>query len=513
MTKKVYFALPVSLALATLVNSGCLEAATQYRKVSRYNKRPLVAMKAPAAPASFIVIGEKFAQQGDWLSAEKQFEKAIAANVNDPIAHYNLGVVCAHLGKYDQAINQLNTSLLLKQDYLDSYIELGWVLNKQDKLDEAQAAIEKAIALNPESTTAKANLAAIQERKAALQAKIVKAPVIAENIGDNIRMTSCETGKPSTEELASLDKSLTDAQAQVEADGKNVPARLKLAWAYFKQGDLMKAKEETEQAIKLEPTNSIAHGNLGVILGSLGDIAGEIREEKKAIRLNGADALAYVNLGWAQARTGDWMESYRSYQRAENLDTTCLEAKVGQGLALAKRGRQNEGLALLKKVSDESPKSPLPYIAMGTIRLDRGNLDEAIKLFKQALTLEPSNMEASERLAALELGKGDWSSAAARYRELVARSAGSAECQLGLGLSLAKNGDFAGAEEAFVQAVKLAPKNASAHAGLGLAMAARGNKEEAIKEVNKALELNPKEDLAVLLLSNLNKPKAVAEVK
>ena len=111
------------------------------------------------------------------------------------------------------------------------------------------------------------------------------------------------------------------------------------------------------------------------------------------------------------------------------------------------------------------------------------------------------------------MGKGDWSSAAARYKELVSRSAGNAECQIGLGLSLAKNGDFTGAEQAFGEAVKLAPANASAHAGLGLSLAARGNKDEAVKEVNKALELNPKEELAVLLLNNLNKPKAVAGVQ
>jgi tetratricopeptide (TPR) repeat protein len=508
MAKKIYFALPVSLAFATLVNCGCLEAATQYKKVVRrsHGHRPRIAMQVPASSTSLISIGEKFAQFGDWANAEKRFEKAIAINVGDPTGHYNLGVAAAHLGNYEKAINQLNTAIMLKQDYIDAYVELAWVLNKQDKLDDAQAAAQKALSINPESSAAKTNLAAIMERKDALVAALKPEPA-----KENLRITSCSAVKPTTEEQQSLDNALNEAKAKVEADDKNVDARLKLALMYYKRGDLMKAKEETQTAIKLEPGNSIAHGNLGVILGSLGDIAGQIREEKKAITLNGADAVAYVNLGWAQARTGNWMDSYRSYKRAETLDTTCLEAKVGQGLALAKRGRQNEALALLKQLSEELPKSPLPFIAMGTIRLDRGNLDEAIKLFKQALDLEPSNMEASERLAALELKQGDWSAAAARYKELVARSAGNAECQIGLGLSLAKNGDFSGAEKAFGDAVKIAPQNASAHAGLGLSLAARGNKDEAVKEVTKALELNPKEELAVLLLNNLNKPQSVAE--
>ena len=396
MANKVYFALPVSLALATLVNCSCLEAATQYKKTVRRAHRPLVAMQVPVAPVNLIAAGEKLAQQGDWQSAEKQFEKAIAANVNDPVGHYNLGVVCAHLGNFDKAINALNTAILLKQDYSDAYIELAWILNKQDKLDEAQAATEKALAINPANAAAKGNLTAILERKSARDASTAKVVAAVENL----RMTSCSSVKPVTEDQAALDKSLSDAQSLVSADSKNVSARLKLAWTYYKRGDLMKAKEETEAAIKLEPQNSIAHGNLGVILGSLGDFAGEIRAEKKAIHLNGADALAYVNLGWAQARTGNWLESYRSYSQAETLDTACLEAKVGKAIALSKRGRQNEGLALLKQLSEESPKSPLPFIAMGTIRLDRGNLDEAIKLFKEALVLEPSNMEASERLAA-----------------------------------------------------------------------------------------------------------------
>src|SRR5262249_38413062 len=149
------------------------------------------------------------------------------------------------------------------------------------------------------------------------------------------------------------------------------------ATIYFKNGALELARQTLEAAIERNPNESVAHGNLGVILGTAGDFDGEIKEESRAIELDPNSASAYLNLGWAQARKGAWKKSLEAYKKAHTLDTTMVEAKVGQALAEARLGSASTARATLEKAKAEHPDAAWPHIGLSNVLAEQGKLTEA----------------------------------------------------------------------------------------------------------------------------------------
>ena len=62
-----------------------------------------------------------------------------------PDAHYNLGIVLAKQDKLDEAMASYQRALRLKPDYRDAHLNLGIVLANQGRLDEAVACYQEAL--------------------------------------------------------------------------------------------------------------------------------------------------------------------------------------------------------------------------------------------------------------------------------------------------------------------------------------------------------------------------------
>jgi Tfp pilus assembly protein PilF len=74
------------------------------------------------------------------------------------------------------------------------------------------------------------------------------------------------------------------------------------------------------EAIRLDPSDEDAHGNLGVALGHKGDMNGEIAEYQKALRLNPNNDTAHYNLGVVFETKGDSQGALQEYRAAYKLD-------------------------------------------------------------------------------------------------------------------------------------------------------------------------------------------------
>jgi tetratricopeptide (TPR) repeat protein len=145
----------------------------------------------------------------------------------------------------------------------------------------------------------------------------------------------------------------------------NAMAHNSLAFALFDRGEVDRAVEECEEAIRIAPEMGDAQSNLvqGYLAqGRMEEAAARTRE---ALRLRPKDARTYVNAGLIARMEGRDDDAMASFREAIRLDP------------------------------DEQPA----HLNYGAILVAHGRLDEAIVQFQEAVRLRPSDVRARKALA------------------------------------------------------------------------------------------------------------------
>jgi tetratricopeptide (TPR) repeat protein len=99
--------------------------------------------------------------------AEKIFQEAIHLDSADVLAFVNLGNLYFHQGKADAAERYYRKAILLEPENPRAHYNMGLLLSERGQWDDARNEFTTAVALDPEDADAKAELAAISERRPA----------------------------------------------------------------------------------------------------------------------------------------------------------------------------------------------------------------------------------------------------------------------------------------------------------------------------------------------------------
>jgi Tfp pilus assembly protein PilF len=123
-------------------------------------------------------------RRGSYEAAARTAEHALLEDANCAHLHKNLGDYLYRAQRYDEAFDALTRVLRLAPKHgPDVYLKLGNVHYRRGDLDEARAAWEQAIVLDPENRIVIANLAALPTRVTALDADIDDALSDAAQVG------------------------------------------------------------------------------------------------------------------------------------------------------------------------------------------------------------------------------------------------------------------------------------------------------------------------------------------
>lgn len=118
--------------------------------------RPLRERNLAVAAALVLIaltIGTRY-QASTWRNSATLFERAIAVTSNNYVAHNNLGELLARQGKLDEATTQFQASLDANPDFSQARQNMGMILIKQGKPQEAIAEFTMAVESNPRSVDA-----------------------------------------------------------------------------------------------------------------------------------------------------------------------------------------------------------------------------------------------------------------------------------------------------------------------------------------------------------------------
>jgi tetratricopeptide (TPR) repeat protein len=304
------------------------------------------------------------------------------------------------------------------------YTIRGNGLVRQNRTEDALAAFDQAIALDPAST------AAHNYRGLALQL------------------------------LGRYQDALTAHDQALALEPSSADAHYGRAMALRELGRLEDALTAFDQATALDPGNANAHSYRGQTLQALGRYQEALAAFDRAIALHPGDASAHNGRGMALYGLGRLEDAVAAFGQAVALQPGNAETYYYRGTALHKLRRFDEAVADYDRLLAINPRIAAVHSYRGAALLPLGRFAEALAAFDQALALDPGTgaTHLGRGYALLYLGRFEESLAASG--QAVGFNARSASAHENKGIALAVMGDLDQALAEFDTADDLAPDGA-----------------------------------------------------
>ncbi len=240
-------------------------------------------------------------KQGMIPESIENFRKAIIANGRGQIAEFanaQLGSIYFHRDDLNGAEHHFREALNIKPNDSKYLYNLGIVLLKNKKPEEASSAFQKAVEAGSGD------------------------PQIYRYIAESFM------------DLKQYDFAMTALEKSLKIKPDDVDSLFQLADLYYKQGQLSNAEEMFQRIIRNTPgdmNTENAYINLGIILDDMERYTEAVQKFEKAIELNSKNDNAYYNLGIAYKNAGQASKALESFRRATVLNPSEIKYKEAIG--------------------------------------------------------------------------------------------------------------------------------------------------------------------------------------
>jgi tetratricopeptide (TPR) repeat protein len=140
-----------------------------------------------------------------------------------------------------------------------------------------------------------------------------------------------------------------------------------------------------ESAVKAHPRSARARMELASAYGRTGDMARAEEEFAEAIRILPSYAAAWYNLGNARARRGALDEAADAYRHAVENAPRLTQAWYNLALVEQMRGRPDAAIEAFSAAAQVSPRDTEAHTALGDALLAAGRLPEAVTSYTHAI--------------------------------------------------------------------------------------------------------------------------------
>ena len=356
------------------------EAANEYREVLRLDPKNDVARLSLVKSLLSARAGDAFRESLPYV------REYIQNHADDPEGYGLEGQACRRLGRYSEAVTALQRAVALNPDSYDARYNLGFSLARLGKGEEALEQLREAQRLKPDAPEPAYELGLLMSKKG--EAKISQAEFQKFHELKEKRQRSLHAGtlNEKANQLLGEAKLQEAVDAYIEAlqsAPDNAQIHYNLSLAYARLGKSTDEKQELQKAVDLDGNFAKGHNQLGLRLMEGGDSAGAERELKAALASDPHFAEAENNLGVLYGREGKTREAENLFRQATEDNPAYTQAYVNLGLMLAADGRLVEAEQELRTALRLSPNDPGASIALRMVAEKLGhNVDES-KLSKR----------------------------------------------------------------------------------------------------------------------------------
>lgn len=419
-------------------------------------------LSKPPRPASVTAVSPPVADPSPRAESADQLDARLKAKLSDLQSQVELRVksdpknadlrmqaarAYLQFGAAPMALPHLQAAVRLKPEDTITWIALGDTATLANRLGIAEAAYQRAEALDPGNAFVYRGRGQVMVRRRDLRgaAKVLRAGLARHPQDPELRTA-----------LGNVLVLLNDgegAKKALEPALKQDPSRADLHFlmgrAHEQLRQLKAAAEEMKQATELDPQRDDAFGRLGLYRVSLAEFEQAREPLLQAIRLNPREPHYFWALGDSYAldpKAADLPRAIELYREALKIDPNNSNAMRSLMLVLTRRGGQGdleESVTLLKRLVRNDPTDYNAFYKLAETYRRLGHTEEAAK--------------ASAKFQAL--------SHAQQYSEAGAKPATiSPQERLRLGRAAMKRGDFRQAASHLQAALEADPRSTEVRA-------------------------------------------------
>ena len=296
------------------------------------------------------------------------------------------GAHLCDLNRDEEALAAIEQAILLEPKDPIAWFVKGISLANLNRNEEALAAYEQALGLEPSDAATWINkgnsllrLNREEEALAAYEQSLVLDPNYA----------TAWFGKGySLDELNRNEEALTAYEQAIVLDPSD-------AGAWFNKGNSLlrlnreeKALAAYEQALVLDPNYATAWFGKGVSLANLNHNEQALTAYEQAILLDPVDAAVWFNKGNSLLRLNREDKALAAYEQALVLDPSDAATWFNKGYSLHRLSRYEEALSAFDQAQKCGTSDPSPYYANGLCLHELERFDEALLSFDLAIGLD-----------------------------------------------------------------------------------------------------------------------------
>ena len=274
-------------------------------------------------------------QTAYWKNSETLWIHTIGCTTDNSIAYGNLGNVLRKKGRVDEAIICFQEALQISPNSTEARNGLGNALLQTGKVDAAIACFQQALQIRPDFADAH----------------------------DSLGYALLQTGR--------VDEAVTQCQQALQINPDDAQACVNLGNALFRKGKVDAAIACFQQALQIRPDFAEARNNLGNALLQMGKVDDAIACFQQALQIRPDFAEAHNDLGNALLQTGKVDEAITHCQRALQIKPDDAEACVNLGNALFRKGRVDDAIAQYQKALQIKPGLEMARKNLGAVLLQK----------------------------------------------------------------------------------------------------------------------------------------------
>ena len=350
---------------------------------------------------------------------------------------------CIAEGRWPDAVATYRQALELEPGHATAWSNLGFALRQLERLDEAEAALNRALSLDPAFEEPHLFLGQVAEARGDI-------PGAMRHLGDAVR---CKPGFAfAWQELCRLQ---------------------------FHSGQAALARESALRGLEADPGSVLLNFYLGNVLHHDRDYRGAVMRYQLALRQADDFAQAHLNMGITLMQLQESEAALRSIERALALDTQLDEALFPRAQVLQRLARFDDAVEAYERTLQAFPEHVEALYAFGELCVNRHDFERAELCFERAHALlgdESRHLLVSGNLLR---ARGELSGAEAAYRQALQLRGDFSDAHNNLGALLVELQRFDEAEASYRDAIAHDQADATARWNLSLVLLRIGRLEQA----------------------------------
>ncbi len=367
-------------------------------------ERLRVAAAESGSPSLLGLLGDAYAQTGDYEHAEQAFREALVLGPGSASLRRGLARALMSLQKSNEALEQFLRLTEIEPDNPENHLRAAQIYREQNKLDEAEQHLLRARERAPGNLEVIYNEALLYEAQGRFDDAIrVLADTVAalklqreqENVRRTLAVLYEQLGRlyRETEQYPAAVATFRELEALGGDEEKR--ALLLIADTLRMAKNIRLALSESAKAMQKFPEDPSVISNHALLLGENGQVEEGAKTLRGLLGRAGDDRSVYLTLAQVYERGRAYPEAERAAHQAESLSQTPAEREIAWfllGAIYERQGKFDLAEKEFQKVLAVNPRHAPALNYYGYMLAERGiRLDEAVALVQRALNEDPHN--------------------------------------------------------------------------------------------------------------------------